>query len=135
MIHGIVVDDELSALKWFRRVASDIPLLSIEGEFESTNDAISYVQEHRIDVAFLDIDMPDMDGLDLAERLIKIDPRIQVVFITAYNHFALQAFRTHAVGYLVKPLERNELFEQIRMIAARIGTANEGGVMAENSAP
>jgi DNA-binding LytR/AlgR family response regulator len=57
--------------------------------------------------------MPEMNGIELAERLMEIDPYIEVIFITAYNQYALDAFRAHAIGYLLKPLDANELKEQM----------------------
>ena len=119
MFRVIVVDDEIAALKRFHRVASNSPMISIEGEFLYAEDAMAFVREHTVDVAFLDIEMPEMGGLELAERLMEINPYMKVIFITAYNQYALDAFRTHAIGYLLKPLDSDELTEQIDLLSRR----------------
>jgi two-component SAPR family response regulator len=119
MFHVIAVDDEDTALKWFHRIATENKNIMIEREFLYPKDAIVFVKKHPVDVAFLDIEMPEMDGLELAERLMEIDPFIKVIFVTAYNQYALDAFRTHAIGYLLKPLDSAEFAEQIDFLADR----------------
>lgn len=121
MFHVMAVDDENAALKRFERIASHDPRIVIDGVFLYWEDAIDFVKEHPIDIAFLDIEMPEISGLELAERLIEIDPYISVVFITAYNQYALNAFRAHAIGYLLKPLESAEFTEQIDLLSRRYG--------------
>lgn len=113
MLHVIVVDDEIAALNRFERVASINNDVIIEGRFQYVEDAIDFVKENPIDVAFLDIEMPEMSGLEVAEVLMEIEPCIKVVFITAYDQYALNAFRAHAIGYLLKPLDKDEFTEQI----------------------
>jgi len=119
MFHAIVVDDESAALKRFERIAAEHSGICVDGAFLYAQDALSFVRENPVDVAFLDIEMPEMSGLELAERLMDIDPCIRVVFITAYNQYALDAFRAHAIGYLLKPLGGGEFAEQIDHLARR----------------
>ncbi len=119
MLKIIAVDDESTALKWFHRVASKNPDVSIEGEFLYAEDAVDYIKKRPADVAFLDIEMPEMSGLELAERLMEIDPFIKIVFVTAYGQYALDAFRAHAIGYLLKPLDGDEFTEQIELLKGR----------------
>lgn len=115
----ITVDDENTALKWFHRIASENLKVSIEGEFLYAEEAIAFVRQHPVDAAFLDIEMPEMGGFELAEKLMEIDPYINVIFITAYNQYALEAFRAHAIGYLLKPLDSEEFGEQINLLIRR----------------
>lgn len=119
MLHAIVVDDESSALKRFERIASADIRLSVKGTFLYAEDALTFVRENPVDLAFLDIEMPEMGGLELAERLMEIDPYIRVIFITAYNQYALDAFRAHAIGYLLKPLDGDEFKEQVDLFCRR----------------
>ena len=119
MLRVIAVDDESSALKWFHRIASENHKIALAGEFQYADEAIEFVKEQQVDVAFLDIEMPEMNGLDLAEQLMEIDPYINVIFITAYNQYALDAFRAHAIGYLLKPLDSEEFAEQIDLLTCR----------------
>ena len=119
MFHAIAVDDESAALKRFERIASEDSRISIEGAFLYAEDSIEFVKKHLVDVAFLDIEMPEMNGLELAERLMEIIPYIRVIFVTAYNQYALDAFRAHAIGYLLKPLDSEEFTEQIDLLVKR----------------
>jgi two-component system, LytTR family, response regulator len=116
MLHAIVVDDESAALKWFERVASTHEELSVDGVLLYAEDALAFVKKNAVDVAFLDIEMPQLSGLELAELLMDADPYIKVIFVTAYNQYALDAFRTHAIGYLLKPLDSDELSEQLKLL-------------------
>ena len=74
MLKVIAVDDESSALKWFRRIASQHPSISIAADFLYAEDAIEFVKAQEVDVAFLDIEMPEISGLELAERLMEVNP-------------------------------------------------------------
>ena len=119
MFHAIVVDDENAALSRFERIASMDRRLVIDGKFQYAEDAVAFAMEHPVDVAFLDIEMPEMSGLELAERLMEIDSYIRVIFVTAYSKYALDAFRAHAIGYLMKPLDSVELSEQLDLLSRR----------------
>ena len=119
MFHAIVVDDENTALNRFERIASKDQRIVIDGKFLYAEDAIAFIEEHPVDIAFLDIEMPEMSGLELAERLMERDPYIKIIFVTAYNQYALDAFRSHAIGYLLKPLDSTELTEQIDLLSRR----------------
>lgn len=119
MLRVIAVDDECSALKWFNRIASKNTKVTIAGAFQCADDAIKFVRGQQVDAAFLDIEMPEMNGLELAERLMEINPYIHVIFLTAYNKYALEAFRAHAIGYLLKPLDSAEFSEQIDVLDCR----------------
>ncbi|MPM13431.1 hypothetical protein SDC9_59788 [bioreactor metagenome] len=119
MFHAIVVDDENAALNRFERIASKDQRIVIDGKFLYAEDAVAFIKEHPVDIAFLDIEIPEISGLELAERLMEIDPYIRVIFITAYHQYALDAFRAHAIGYLLKPLDGAELTEQIDLLCRR----------------
>lgn len=119
MFHAIIVDDESAALSRFERIASQDNRITVDGKFFYPEDAIEFIKAHPVDIAFLDIEMPEMSGLELAERLMEIDPYIRVIFITAYNQYALEAFRAHAVGYLLKPLDSAEFTEQVNLVCHR----------------
>lgn len=119
MFHAIVVDDEIAALNRFERIASNDQRLTIDGKFLYVEDAVAFIKKNPVDIAFLDIEMPEMNGLELAERLMEVDSYIRVIFVTAYNQYALEAFRAHAIGYLLKPLDVTEFTEQIDLLYRR----------------
>ena len=125
MFHTIVVDDENAALNRIERIASQDHRMVIDGKFLYADDAVAFIKEHPVDIAFLDIEMPEMSGLELAERLMEIDPYIRVIFVTAYNQYALDAFRAHAIGYLLKPLDNAEFTEQVDLLSRRYRQRSE----------
>ncbi len=112
----ICIDDEylilqrtVSILRRFEQVES------VEG-FLGSEDALEYLKDNSADVAFLDINMPDINGLKLAQMLRERSDNIELVFLTGYNEFALDAFKVHASGYLVKPVEEYQLLEELQNI-------------------
>lgn len=120
MFKCIAVDDEQNALNRFERMISHDDRLSLEGTFTLPSDAVEYIKEHQVDIAFLDIEMPQMTGLELAEILMDYNPYLEVVFVTAYNQYALEAFKAHATGYLLKPLARDDFQRQIDIMETKL---------------
>ena len=99
----IYVDDEKVLLENFVLTVKDVSRIDELHTFHKSADALSFVKNNPIDVAFLDIEMPEMNGLELAKALKQVDENIRVVFVTAYENYALQAFGVDAIGYLLKP--------------------------------
>ncbi len=125
MFKIIGVDDEKIALDRFERIMKEDARVSVIGTFTRVSDALEFVRRNPVDIAFLDIEMPGMSGLELAERLAEENPYIEIVFITAYDKYALKAFQTHAIGYLLKPLDIDEVREQIDNFARKLGCRRE----------
>lgn len=104
MINCIIVEDELPAreeLKFFLEQESEINLVA---EFDNPIDALNFIKSNSsIDGIFLDINMPDMNGLSLSKIITKINPRTKIIFITAYKEYAVDAFEIKAFDYLLKP--------------------------------
>lgn len=121
MFRVIGVDDEKIALDRFERILKEDARVSVVGTFTHVVDAIEFVRRNPVDIAFLDIEMPGLSGLELAERLTEIDPCLEIVFITAYEKYALQAFQAHAIGYLLKPLDIDEIGSQIDSLDRKLG--------------
>src|SRR5512146_1375482 len=98
-IRTLIVDDEPLARRNLLLRLRDMPEFEIVGECATGTEALASVRELHPDLVFLDIRMPDMDGFRVLEQ---IDPEILpiVVFVTAYDQFALEAFRVHALDYL-----------------------------------
>lgn len=125
MFRVIGVDDEKKALDRFERIMKEDARVSVIGTFTRAADAIEFVRRNPVEIAFLDIEMPGLSGLGLAERLAEVNPYIEVVFITAYDKYALKAFQAHAIGYLLKPLDIDEVREQIDNLARKLGYRRE----------
>ncbi len=100
----IVVDDERRNLNRMANALNHVAPDAAVGCFSSAADALAYARAHRVDAAFLDIRMPEMDGLTLAKHLKEIYSRTNVVFVTGYSQYAPDAFDLHASGYLMKPV-------------------------------
>ena len=99
----IAVDDELFALSDLKEVLEIcIPKADING-FLKADEAIAFARNNNVDIAFLDIEMNDMTGIQLAGQLTQINEKINIIFVTGYSEYALEAFSVYASGYILKP--------------------------------
>lgn len=102
MIKCIAIDDEPLALRQISSYIKKTPFLELQKSFESPLDALSFLQENTIDLMFVDINMPDLNGMDFVKSLTN-PPKI--IFTTAYSEYALEGFKVDAVDYLLKPID------------------------------
>lgn len=118
----IIVDDERLALRQFEMETQDMPGVEVAGAFTNPVEALAYVQERPVEAAFLDIAMPGMNGLALAEKLREIRPDLVVIFLTGYEQYTLDALKVKADYYLTKPYNKQDIteaLERARLLAAR----------------
>ena len=113
MFNAIIVDDEKPALDVLRLLLEKTGQICVVGAFMSAANALAEMQSLKPDVAFLDIEMSDMSGLELAEKIIDIGIDIEVVFVTAYDKYALEAFRVNAIDYILKPFSSDDIVQAI----------------------
>lgn len=109
----LIVDDEAPARSRVRDLLSDCALklpLDLAGEAANGREALEMVAACNADVVLLDIRMPEMDGIEVAQHLQKLDDPPAVIFTTAFDAYALKAFEVHAVDYLVKPVRLGRLY-------------------------
>lgn len=109
MLRAIIVDDEPLSVNRLKRLLEESGKIDICGTFLHPLDAIDYVRDSPIDIAFLDIFMPDMNGILLSGMLHKQDEAIGVVFVTGYDDYAIDAFEMSAIDYLLKPVTAQRL--------------------------
>ena len=102
MIRAYVVDDENLAVQRLIRLLQDTGRVTVAGSATDPQKALDALRDADVDVVFLDIQMPEMTGLELVERL---DRRVPVIFTTAYDRYALEAFAVNSIDYLLKPVE------------------------------
>ncbi len=105
----ILVDDMLLDLQLFELKCADMPEFEIVGKFTDPNQAIAYAASHVVDFALLDIDMPGINGMELAQRLRQIRGDIIIVFATAHPKFAVDALRMKADYIIFKPFDREDI--------------------------
>jgi two-component system LytT family response regulator len=121
---AVLVDDEDLAIKRLQRLLSDEPTVEIVGTAVNGRKAVELVEELKPDLLFLDIQMPGMTGFDVIRKLRHLPV---VIFTTAYDEYALQAFETSAVDYLLKPIEKARLrkaLEKLRLLRSGEGARN-----------
>lgn len=110
MLNYVIVEDEMPAreeLKYFLKKWEE---LNLEKEFDNPLDVLKYFQnENEIDIVFLDINMPSIDGVSLAKLLIKLKNDIKIIFITAYKEHAIDAFEIKAFDYILKPYSEERI--------------------------
>ena len=110
---AIAVDDEVLMLGALAAAVKASPDISEVSQFSGCEEALAYVKENSVDVAFLDINMRGMGGLALAEKIIASCPECRIVFCTGYEEYAIPAFKLHASGYLLKPVSARDVQEEI----------------------
>lgn len=116
MLRTILVDDEPPALDRLEKLLTDGGIAIVEGRFTEAMDALDYLENNQVDAVFLDIEMPDMDGIELANRIIDLQRKTDIVFVTACNQYAIEAFHLNAVDYLLKPVSSERLGETLDRI-------------------
>ena len=134
---AVLADDERLMREQLRaRLAEVWPALQIVGEARNGSEAVQLVAQHRPDVVFLDIRMPGLSGVDAARQIVQLPPRDdaadddegppEIVFITAYDQYAVEAFEQGAADYVLKPAERERLALTVERVSKRIAARTSG---------
>ena len=112
----IIVDDDMIILKGsIPIIKSVIPNASVIG-FTHPSKAIEYAKNNKVALAFLDIALGNTSGLELCSTLLEINPRTNVVFVTAYSNYSLDAWGTRAVGFILKPITAESVSEMVKRL-------------------
>src|SRR3954466_11132271 len=137
-IRTVIFDDEPLAIERLRMALDEIEGVEVVGDARDGNAAIGAIREARPDLVLMDIRMPGLNGIEVAQALNEND-EAHVVFVTAYTRFATQAFEVEAVDYLVKPVEFDRLRTAVDRVRERIvnrEAVREAAVIkAANDAP
>jgi two-component system LytT family response regulator len=124
-IRVLIVDDEVPARERLRRFLKDIEGVEIMGEAQNGLQAVEMIEKGSPDLVFLDIQMPGLDGFGVLEALAQPPP---IIFVTAYDEYAIRAFEVNALDYLLKPFSKGRLEEAIRRVK---GSEGENRVFAQ----
>jgi two-component system response regulator AlgR len=119
----LIVDDEKPARDRLRQLLDDFGSYEVVGEAGNGEDAIAEATRARPDVVLLDIRMPGLDGIETAHHLNTMDPAPAVVFTTAYDEYAVDAFEARAIGYVLKPVRRSRLTGALEQATRLVGNA------------
>ncbi len=114
MLKVYIVDDEPLARDELKYLLIQSKQVEIVGEAESLEEAIIHIPTQKPDLAFLDIELGEDNGLQLAEQLHALDPSLTIVFATAYDEYALQAFELNALDYILKPFDEESNSSNVR---------------------
>jgi two-component system LytT family response regulator len=137
----LIADDEPLARERLRQLLQNEPEIEIVGECADGREAVEAIRKESPDLLFLDVQMPELDGFGVVEA-IGTEPAPVIVFVTAYDQFALRAFEVHAVDYLLKPFDRERFqtalrraLERVRHREGRALTQQLSALLAEGKPP
>ena len=126
MISCIAIDDEPKALEVIERYCGKTGIVDLKATFREPLKAIEFLNSEKVDLIFLDINMPDLSGMQLVQTL---SPRPMIIFTTAYSHYAVESYDLNALDYLLKPITFERFLAAVNKVAAALSpkntTANE----------
>ena len=112
-MRAICVDDEWKIVDFTAELCRQLPQMEAVEGFVRAGDALRWLEHHPADLALLDIDMPGMNGIELAREIKKLQPDMAIIFLTAFSEYAVEAFAVRAKGYLLKPITLERLREEV----------------------
>lgn len=121
-LRTMIVDDEPAAVRRLVRLCDALPAVAVVATAGDGTTAFELLHTTAVDLILLDIEMPGLSGLALAERLVGREPAPAIVFVTAFDRFAIQAFALDAVGYLLKPVDPDLLRATIDRVTRRVSS-------------
>lgn len=127
----ISVDDERFILEDFIEMLEGMPEISDAKGFTDCDEALEYVKDNVVDVAFLDIHMRGIDGIELAKMIKEIRPNINIVFLTAYSEYSMDAMKLHASGYLLKPVSESDVRKELEDLRKPVETSEQKRLRAQ----
>ena len=131
-IRCAIVDDEFLARQYLRDYVSKIPFSELVGDFDSPLKVIDLIKKGYIDLLFLDIQMPDITGLEFLKTL---DKKPNIVFTTAYKEYALEGYELNVSDYLLKPFSFDRFLKAVNKVAETIENKTESSTTSEQQSP
>lgn len=118
LINAILIDDEEIAVKQLEYLLQEYQEINISATFTDPVTALEKIHLHKPDLVFLDIKMPEVSGLSVAEEITRILPGTYIIFVTAYDEYALKAFDYNAIDYILKPVSLKRIDRTIQKVLA-----------------
>nr|WP_307774378.1 LytTR family DNA-binding domain-containing protein [uncultured Cetobacterium sp.] len=128
----IIIEDEFPAreeLKFFIKSNKNFEILK---EFENPIDALKYLENRTVDAIFLDINMPELDGMSLGKIIHRLDKEVKLIFITAYREYAADAFEIKAFDYLLKPYSEDRIINVLNNLSNSLSSKKQEPTIKEN---
>jgi two-component system, LytTR family, response regulator len=125
MITCIAIDDEPKALEVIERYCRKISLVDLKATFREPVKAIEFLNREKVDLIFLDINMPDISGMQLVQTL---SPRPMIIFTTAYSHYAVESYDLNALDYLLKPITFERFLAAVNKASSQLSSQNKTGI-------
>ena len=116
----IIVDDEPPAIRLLEKYVDKVPFLKLEKTFTKSLQALSFLESNSVDLVFLDIQMPEITGIQLSKIINK---KVQIIFTTAYPEFALESYDVSAIDYLLKPIEFERFYQAVKKVLPKEANA------------
>jgi len=128
--HALIIDDEPDAGQLLQNLLSDFPVISVQNIFTDALKALTEVIMQQVPLVFADIEMPELSGLELLKQVNLYSPKTKVVFVTAYENYALNALQNDAFDFLCKPVSKEELR---RVVLKFMAAQNNGATYLLNT--
>ena len=125
----IIVDDEPAAIRLLEKHVIKVPLLDLKTTFNRPLEALNFLEANKVDLIFLDIQMPQLTGIQLSKIL---GPDVQIIFTTAYSEFALDSYEVDAIDYLLKPISFERFYRAVNKLKTDSGGVLDAAVVAED---
>ena len=116
MIKAVLIDDERPALRGLEHILKGYPMIEIAGMFTNPLEALEKIDKIKPRAVFLDINMPQLQGIDAASEILDRCPDCDIIFITAYDQYAIEAFELHALDYVLKPVSAERFDKTVQRI-------------------
>ncbi len=120
IINVVLVDDELRAINRLKILLKNFSEIKVINQFNDALQAIDYIKEADPDLVFLDVEMPNKTGLEIAEEINRNSLKTKIIFITSYDHYAIDAIKLNAFDYLLKPISISNLKKSIERFKAKM---------------
>ena len=116
-MNTILVDDDRLSLKQLKQECMGISDIDVVGEFQNAQEALSYAKKNPVDFALLDIEMPEMNGLDLGKRLKEINKEMVMIYVTGYTQYVVDTLKMKADYCIMKPYDRQDIMDAVERAA------------------